>query len=30
MVNKFAPILTDYVGKTGGDQAKNLLAGLLQ
>jgi Protein of unknown function VcgC/VcgE (DUF2780) len=30
MVNKFAPILTDYVGKTGGDQAKNLLAGVLK
>ena len=30
MVNKFAPIVTDYVAKTGGDRAKNLLAGLLQ
>jgi len=30
MLNKFAPIVTDYVGKTGGDQAKNLLAGVLK
>jgi len=30
MLNKFAPIVTDYVGKTGGDQASKLLAGLLK
>ena len=30
MVSKFAPIVTDYVGKAGGDQAKNSLAALLK
>jgi hypothetical protein len=30
MVNKFAPIVTDYVGKGGGEQAKNLLASVLK
>jgi hypothetical protein len=30
MLNKFAPIVTDYVGKAGGDQASKLLAGLLK
>jgi hypothetical protein len=30
MVNKFAPIVTDYVGKAGGEQARNLLAGVLK
>ena len=30
MVDKFAPIVTDYVGKGGGDQAKNLLASVLK
>jgi hypothetical protein len=30
MVGKFAPIVTDYVGKAGGDRAKNLLAGVLK
>jgi len=30
MLNKFAPIVTDYVGKAGGDQASRLLAGLLK
>lgn len=30
MVSKFAPIVTDYAGKAGGDQAKNLLAALLK
>ena len=30
MVSKFAPIVTDYAGKAGGDQARNLLAGVLK
>jgi hypothetical protein len=30
MLSKFAPIVTDYVGKAGGGQASNLLAGLLK
>ena len=30
MVGKFSPIVTDYVGKTGGQQAGNLLAGVLK
>ena len=30
MVSKFSPIVTDYAGKTGGDQASRLLAGLLK
>jgi hypothetical protein len=30
MVSKFAPIVTDYVGKAGGDQARNSLAALLK
>jgi len=30
MLNKFAPIVTDYAGKMGGDQASKLLAGLLK
>jgi hypothetical protein len=30
MVSQFAPIVTDYVGKAGGGQASNLLAGLLK
>jgi len=30
MVGKFAPIVTDYAGKAGGDQARNLLAGVLK
>ena len=29
-MNKFAPIVTDYVGKASGDQAKNQLAALLK
>jgi hypothetical protein len=30
MVSKFAPIVTDYAGKMGGDQASKLLAALLK
>jgi uncharacterized protein VcgC/VcgE DUF2780 len=30
MVGKFAPIVTDYVGKAGGQQAGTLLAGVLK
>jgi hypothetical protein len=30
MVSQFAPIVTDYAGKMGGDQASKLLAGLLK
>jgi hypothetical protein len=30
MVDKFTPILTQFVGQTGGEQAKNLLAGALK
>jgi len=30
MVGKFMPIVTDYVGKAGGDTAKNLLAAALR
>ena len=30
MLSKFAPIVTDYVGKAGGQQAGNLLAGVLK
>jgi hypothetical protein len=30
MVSKFSPIVTDYVGKAGGQQAGNLLAGVLK
>ena len=30
MVDKFKPIVTEYVGKTGGDQAKNLLTSALK
>ena len=30
MLSKFTPIVTDYVGKTGGQQAGNLLAGVLK
>jgi hypothetical protein len=30
MLNKFAPIVTDYVSKAGSDQAGKLLAGLLK
>ncbi len=30
MLGKFSPIVTDYVGKAGGDRAKNLLAGVLK
>ena len=29
MVAKFKPIVTDYAGKIGGEQAKSLLAGVL-
>jgi len=28
-INKFVPMVTDYVGKQGGDYAKNLLLGAL-
>jgi len=30
MVDKFKPIVTEFVGKTGGDQAKNLLTSALK
>ena len=30
MVDKFTPIVTQFVGGTGGEQAKNLLAGALK
>jgi hypothetical protein len=30
MVDKFTPIVTQFVGGTGGEQAKNLLAGVLK
>jgi hypothetical protein len=30
MLSKFAPIVTDYAGKMGGDQAGKLLAALLK
>jgi hypothetical protein len=30
MVSKFAPIVTDYVGKAGGEQARGLLAAVLK
>ena len=30
MLSKFAPIVIDYVGKAGGQQAGNLLAGVLK
>jgi hypothetical protein len=30
MVDKFKPIVTEFVGKTGGEQTKNLLAGALK
>ena len=30
MVSQFTPIVTDYVGKAGGQQAGNLLAGVLK
>ena len=30
MVSKFAPIVTDYVGKAGGEQARSLLATVLK
>ena len=30
MVDEFTPILTQFVGQTGGEQAKNLLAGALK
>ena len=30
MLSQFAPIVTDYVGKAGGAQAGNLLAGVLK
>ena len=30
MLSQFAPIVTDYVGKAGGQQAGNLLAGVLK
>jgi hypothetical protein len=30
MVNKFEPVLTNYVGELGGLQAKSLLAGALK
>jgi tartrate dehydratase beta subunit/fumarate hydratase class I family protein len=29
-VSKFAPTVTDYLGKIGGDSAKNLLASALK
>jgi len=29
MVDKFKPVITDYVGKVGGEQTKNLLAAAL-
>lgn len=29
-INKFVPMVTDYVGKQGGDYAKNLLLGALR
>ena len=30
MVDKFTPIVTQFVGGTGGEQAKNLLASVLK
>lgn len=30
MLSKFSPIVTDYVGKAGGQQAGSLLAGVLK
>ena len=30
MVDKFTPILTQFVGQTGGDKAKNSLASVLK
>ena len=30
MVSQFSPIVTDYVSKAGGQQAGNLLAGVLK
>lgn len=30
MVDKFKPLVTDYVGKAGGESARNLLAGALK
>lgn len=29
-INKFVPMVTDYVGKQGGEYAKNLLVGALR
>jgi hypothetical protein len=30
MISKFMPIILDYIGGTGGESVKKLLAGVLQ